>query len=93
MNSSVKQAQKEGASIEDISAGLSISIVKNAIYKVIRASSPDDLGKNIVVQGGTFLNDAVLRCFEMEIGRNVTRPAIAGLMGAYGAALYAARSD
>ncbi|NLL39364.1 MAG: 2-hydroxyglutaryl-CoA dehydratase [Clostridiales bacterium] len=92
MNSSVKQAQKEGASIEDISAGLSISIVKNAIYKVIRASSPDDLGKNIVVQGGTFLNDAVLRCFEMEIGRNVTRPAIAGLMGAYGAALYAARS-
>lgn len=92
MNSSVKQAQKEGATIEDISAGLSISIVKNAIYKVIRASSPDDLGKNIVVQGGTFLNDAVLRGFEKEIGRNVTRPAIAGLMGAYGAALYAARS-
>ncbi|NLO47582.1 MAG: 2-hydroxyglutaryl-CoA dehydratase [Clostridiales bacterium] len=92
MNSSVKQAQKEGASVEDISAGLSVSIVKNAIYKVIRASSPDDLGKNIVVQGGTFLNDAVLRCFEIEIGRNVTRPAIAGLMGAYGAALFAAEA-
>ena len=61
MNSSVKQAQKDGAPVEDISAGLSISIVKNAIYKVIRASSADDLGKNIVVQGGTFLNDAVLR--------------------------------
>ena len=90
MNSSVKQAQKEGASIEDISAGLSVSVVKNAIYKVIRASSPDDLGKNIVVQGGTFLNDAVLRGFELELGRNVTRPTIAGLMGAYGAALYAA---
>ena len=89
MNSSVKQAQKEGASVEDISAGLSISIVKNAIYKVIRASSADDLGKNIVVQGGTFLNDAVLRSFEQEIGRNVTRPTIAGLMGAYGAALSA----
>ncbi len=92
MNSSVKQAQKEGASVEDISAGLSVSVVKNAIYKVIRAASPDDLGKNIVVQGGTFLNDAVLRGFEQEIGRNVTRPTIAGLMGAYGAALYAADS-
>ena len=90
MNSSVKQAQKEGASIEAISAGLSISIVKNAVYKVIRAASADDLGQNIVVQGGTFLNDAVLRGFEQEIGRNVTRPAIAGLMGAYGAGLYAA---
>jgi predicted CoA-substrate-specific enzyme activase len=87
MNSSVKQAQKEGASVSAISAGLSISIVKNAIYKVIRAASADDLGQNIVVQGGTFLNDAVLRGFEMEIGRNVTRPTIAGLMGAYGAAL------
>jgi predicted nucleotide-binding protein (sugar kinase/HSP70/actin superfamily) len=92
MNSSVKQAQKEGATIEDISAGLSMSIVKNAIYKVIRAASPDDLGKNIVVQGGTFLNDAVLRSFEKEIGRNVTRPAIAGLMGAYGAALFASEA-
>ena len=89
MNSSVKQAQKDGAPVEDISAGLSISIVKNAIYKVIRASSADDLGKNIVVQGGTFLNDAVLRSFELELGRNVTRPTIAGLMGAFGAALYA----
>ena len=89
MNSSVKQAQKDGAPVEDISAGLSISIVKNAIYKVIRASSADDLGKNIVVQGGTFLNDAVLRSFELEIGRNVTRPTIAGLMGAFGAALTA----
>ncbi len=89
MNSSVKQAQKDGASVEDISAGLSSSIIKNAIYKVIRAKSPDELGKNIVVQGGTFLNDAVLRSFEMELGRNVIRPAIAGLMGAFGCAIYA----
>ncbi len=89
MNSSVKQAQKDGATVEDISAGLSISVVRNAIYKVIRATSPDELGKNIVVQGGTFLNDAVLRGFEMVIGRNVVRPKIAGLMGAFGAALYA----
>lgn len=89
MNSSVKQAQKDGASVEDISAGLSSSIIKNAIYKVIRANSPDELGQNIVVQGGTFLNDAVLRAFEQEIGREVVRPAIAGLMGAFGAALYA----
>ncbi len=89
MNSSVKQAQKDGASVEDISAGLSISIVKNAVYKVIRAANADDLGKNIVVQGGTFLNDAVLRSFELELERNVTRPVIAGLMGAYGAAMYA----
>ncbi len=89
MNSSVKQAQKEGASVEDISAGLSASIVKNAIYKVIRARTPEELGKHIVVQGGTFLNDAVLRSFEKETGREVVRPAIAGLMGAFGAALYA----
>ncbi len=89
MNSSVKQAQKDGATVEDISAGLSSSIIKNAIYKVIRARSTDELGKNIVVQGGTFLNDAVLRCFEREIGRQVIRPAISGLMGAFGAALYA----
>ena len=89
MNSSVKQAQKDGASVEDISAGLSISIVKNAVYKVIRAASADDLGKDIVVQGGTFLNDAVLRAFEQELGREVTRPTIAGLMGAFGAALAA----
>ncbi|MDR0819896.1 MAG: acyl-CoA dehydratase activase-related protein [Oscillospiraceae bacterium] len=90
MNSSVKQAQKDGASVEAISAGLSYSIVKNAIYKVLRAASADDLGKHIVVQGGTFLNDAVLRGFELEIGRDVIRPVIAGLMGAYGAALYVA---
>ena len=89
MNSSVKQAQKDGATVEDISAGLSISIVKNAIYKVIRAASADDLGKHIVVQGGTFLNDAVLRAFEQELGRSVTRPTISGLMGAFGAALFA----
>jgi len=89
MNSSVKQAQKDGASVADISAGLSISIVKNAVYKVIRAASADDLGKHIVVQGGTFLNDAVLRAFELELGREVTRPTIAGLMGAFGAALAA----
>ena len=89
MNSSVKQAQKDGASVEDISAGLSISIVKNAIYKVIRAASADDLGKHIVVQGGTFHNDAVLRSFERELGRDVTRPTIAGIMGAFGAALAA----
>ncbi len=89
MNSSVKQAQKDGASIENISAGLSISVVKNAIYKVIRAANADELGKNIVVQGGTFLNDAVLRAFEQEINRNVVRPNISGLMGAYGAALFA----
>ena len=89
MNSSVKQAQKDGATVEDISAGLSGSIVKNAIYKVIRARNPEELGQHIVVQGGTFLNDAVLRCFEREIGHDVIRPAISGLMGAFGAALYA----
>ena len=88
MNSSVKQAQKDGATIENISAGLSISVVKNAIYKVIRASSPEELGRNIVVQGGTFYNEAVLRAFEKEMGVEVIRPDIAGLMGAYGAALY-----
>ena len=88
MNSSVKQAQKDGASIENISAGLSISVVKNAIYKVIRASSPEELGRHIVVQGGTFYNEAVLRAFEKEMGVEVIRPDIAGLMGAYGAALY-----
>ncbi|HBL83033.1 MAG TPA: 2-hydroxyglutaryl-CoA dehydratase [Clostridiales bacterium] len=89
MNSSVKQSQKDGASIHDISAGLSVSVVKNALYKVIRAKSADDLGNQIVVQGGTFYNDAVLRSFEREIGKEVTRPTIAGLMGAFGAALYA----
>ena len=89
MNSSVKQAQKDGASVEEISAGLSISIVKNAVYKVIRAASADDLGKHIVVQGGTFYNDAVLRAFEQELKRDVTRPTISGIMGAFGAALAA----
>ncbi len=89
MNSSVKEAQKDGASVGDISAGLSRSVVKNAIFKVIRASSASELGREIVVQGGTFQNDAVLRAFEREIGGTVTRPRIAGLMGAYGAALYA----
>ena len=89
MNSSVKQAQKDGATVEDISAGLSSSIIKNAVYKVIRAKTIEELGKNIVVQGGTFLNDAVLRSFEKELGRNVIRPAIAGLMGAFGCVLFA----
>ena len=88
MNSSVKQAQKDGATIENISAGLSISVVKNALYKVIRASSPEELGRKIVVQGGTFYNEAVLRAFEKEMGVEVIRPDIAGLMGAYGAALF-----
>jgi len=89
MNSSIKQAQREGAGIDDISAGLARSIVKNALYKVIRVAKAEDLGKKIVVQGGTFLNDAVLRAFEQEIGFEVIRPSIAGLMGAFGAALYA----
>ncbi|MDD4132782.1 MAG: acyl-CoA dehydratase activase [Methanocorpusculum sp.] len=89
MNSSVKQAQRDGATVADISAGISISIVKNAVYKVIRAASADDLGRHIVVQGGTFKNDAVLRSFEQELKREVTRPVIAGISGAYGAALYA----
>ena len=89
MNSSVKQAQKDGADVTDISAGLSISVVKNALYKVIRCSGPQELGQHIVVQGGTFLNDAVLRAFENELGADVVRPDIAGLMGAYGAALHA----
>ena len=91
MNSSVKQAQKDGATVEDIAAGLSISVVKNALYKVIRCAGPDQLGRSIVVQGGTFLNDAVLRAFERETGREVIRPAFAPLMGAYGAALHALR--
>ena len=87
MNSSVKQAQKDGASIEDISAGLSISVIKNALYKVIRITSFEQLGECVVVQGGTFLNDAILRAFEQETSLNVIRPSIAGLMGAFGAAL------
>ncbi len=87
MNSSVKQAQKDGAAIEDIFAGLAISVVKNALYKVIRTNSK--LGNHIVVQGGTFLNDAVLRSFEVELGLKVTRCKEAGLMGAFGCALFA----
>lgn len=89
MNSSVKQAQKDGATIDNISAGLSISVVKNALYKVIRATNKESLGNHIVVQGGTFLNKAVLRAFERELDLEVVCPNIAGLMGAYGAALYA----
>lgn len=89
MNSRVKQAQKEGATVADISAGLSYSVVRNALYKVIKLRSPEDMGRNIVVQGGTFFNDAILRCFELLSGREVIRPNIAGLMGAYGAALIA----
>ena len=89
MNSSVKQAQKEGASPEDIAAGLCYSVVRNALYKVIKLRDANALGPVVVVQGGTFLNDAVLRAFELLTGRKVTRPNIAGLMGAYGAALTA----
>ncbi len=89
MNSSVKQAQKDGATIDNISAGLSISVVKNAIYKVIRATNAKTLGKHIVVQGGTFYNEAVLRAFERELDLEVVCPNISGVMGAYGAALYA----
>jgi predicted CoA-substrate-specific enzyme activase len=89
MNSRVKQAQKEGASVGDISAGLSYSVVKNAVYKVIKIKDPEELGKNIVVQGGTFKNNAILRAFEIVLGRDVVRPDIAGLMGAFGCALIA----
>lgn len=89
MNSRVKQAQKEGASVGDISAGLSYSVIKNALYKVIKINDPQQLGEKIVVQGGTFYNDAVLRGFERLTGREVIRPDIAGLMGAFGAALLA----
>ena len=93
MNSSVKQAQKEGADVRDISAGLSYSVVRNALYKVIKLKEPSDLGERVVVQGGTFLNDSVLRAFELLTGREVVRPDIAGLMGAYGAALTARMHD
>lgn len=89
MNSRVKQAQKEGASVADISAGLSYSVVKNALFKVIKIRRPDELGEKIVVQGGTFYNDAVLRAFERLTGRTPVRPDIAGIMGAFGAALIA----
>lgn len=89
MNSRVKQAQKEGASVGDISAGLSYSVIKNALLKVIKIRDPKELGEKIIVQGGTFYNDAVLRSFELISGREAVRPDIAGLMGAYGAALIA----
>ncbi len=89
MNSKVKQAQKEGATIGDISAGLSYSVIKNALYKVIKLRNPEEAGEKIVVQGGTFLNDAVLRAIENIMGKDIVRPDIAGLMGAYGAALIA----
>lgn len=87
MNSKVKQAQKEGARIPDLSAGLSYSVIRNALFKVIKIRDAKDLGNKIIVQGGTFYNDAVLRCFERITGREAVRPEIAGLMGAYGAAL------
>lgn len=89
MNSNVKQAQKEGASVQDISAGLAYSVIKNALYKVIKLSDASELGKNVVVQGGTFYNKAVLRAFEKISGATATCPDIAGIMGAYGAALIA----
>ncbi|MGF6375581.1 putative CoA-substrate-specific enzyme activase [Clostridiales Family XIII bacterium PM5-7] len=89
MNSKVKQAQKEGSSIGDISAGLSYSVIKNALYKVIKLRNTDEAGDKIVVQGGTFMNNAVLRSFEKIIGKEIVRPDIAGLMGAYGSALIA----
>ena len=92
MNSKVKQAQKEGAKVEDISAGLSYSVIKNALYKVIKLRSKDELGENILVQGGTFYNEAVLRAFEKEAGVNAIRPDIAGLMGAFGIARLARES-
>ncbi len=89
MNSKVKQAQKEGAEVSDISAGLAYSVIKNALFKVIKVSDASELGKHIVVQGGTFYNDAVLRSFEMIAGCDAVRPDIAGIMGAFGAALIA----
>ncbi|MEG6523193.1 acyl-CoA dehydratase activase-related protein [Desulfotomaculum sp. 1211_IL3151] len=89
MNSKVKQAQKEGAEISDISAGISLSVIKNALFKVIRLRSAEDLGEKVVVQGGTFYNDTVLRALERIINKEVVRPDIAGIMGAFGAALIA----
>lgn len=89
MNSNVKQAQKEGATVDDISAGLAYSVIKNALFKVIKITDPKDFGKKVVVQGGTFYNDAVLRSFEEISGCNAVRPDIAGIMGAFGAALIA----
>jgi activator of 2-hydroxyglutaryl-CoA dehydratase len=89
MNSRVKQAQKEGATVADISAGLSYSVIKNALFKVIKLRNTSEIGAKVVVQGGTFSNDAVLRAFELISGLCVYRPDVAGLMGAYGAALIA----
>ncbi|MCD8053281.1 MAG: acyl-CoA dehydratase activase-related protein, partial [Lachnospiraceae bacterium] len=89
MNSNVKQAQKEGAPVSDISAGLAYSVIKNALFKVIKITDPKDLGEHVVVQGGTFYNDAVLRSFERISGCEAVRPDIAGIMGAFGAALIA----
>ena len=89
MNSKVKQAQKEGATVADISAGLSYSVIKNALYKVIKLRNPSETGDHVVVQGGTFLNEAVLRSIEIVLGKNVVRPEISGLMGAFGSAIIA----
>ena len=89
MNSNVKQAQKEGATVADISAGLAYSVIKNALFKVIKIADASSLGKHIVVQGGTFYNDAVLRAFERTAECQCVRPDIAGIMGAFGAALIA----
>ncbi len=93
MNSKVKQAQKEGAKIEDISAGLAYSVIKNALYKVIKLRSPESIGQSVLVQGGTFYNESVLRAFEQETGIHAIRPDIAGLMGAFGIALLARERD
>ena len=92
MNSKVKQAQKEGAEVADISAGIAFSVIKNALFKVMQLKDVRELGDHIVVQGGTFYNDAVLRCMEKLLDREVIRPDIAGLMGAYGAAILAQES-
>ncbi|MBO4334509.1 MAG: 2-hydroxyacyl-CoA dehydratase [Desulfovibrio sp.] len=91
MNSKVKQAQKEGVSLGDIAAGLSYSVIRNACYKVMKISNISELGEHVVAQGGAFANDALLRCLELELGKNVVRPAIPGLMGAFGVALLARR--
>ncbi len=93
MNSKVKQAQKDGAEVSDISAGISLSVIKNALFKVMQLKDVETLGKNIVVQGGTFYNDAVLRAIEKLLNREVIRPDIAGLMGAYGAAILSMQND
>ena len=92
MNSKVKQAQKEGATVPDIAAGLAYSVIKNALYKVLKVKDPKELGDHIVVQGGTFYNEAVLRAFEKLMGVEVIRPDVSGLMGAYGMALLASES-